>query len=105
VFRFQFFCFFPRHLIRLRRNTLNPETQCLEFDILHCSITPADCNKRGKSTIVPSGGMPKLASLKPAFLLSIQDLANQSQQLTGVVGFADKTFSAGVKGFFGRTIG
>jgi hypothetical protein len=49
--------------------------------------------------------MPKLVSLKPAFLLSIQDLANQSQQLTGIVGFADKTFSAGVKGFFGRTIG
>jgi hypothetical protein len=37
-------------------------------------------------------------------LFFIQDLTNQLQQLTGIVGFADKTFGAGVKRSFGRTI-
>jgi hypothetical protein len=48
--------------VRKKTQKLKPEMWCLEFDILQCSITPADCRKRGKTIETPSAGSPKAVS-------------------------------------------
>jgi hypothetical protein len=40
--------------------------------LLHHSITPGDCRKRGKTIQAPSGGGPKLSPLGPESLVLVR---------------------------------